>query len=194
MTKKIYPFIFIFFINNIVFALEKPILSYSQTGRADIRHDQDLYIHRIELEFNPFKETLNLNFIPFFEARRNLTESAWVRKELGFEVGKKITDWLYWLEAFQYIWSFSNENIPELESRLLLKNKIFKFFSRELQGFILNEYTYNLEDGRGIRNEVSVGVEYLLFKHFSINLDWRHIDLVHEEDSDTVEGGFRLSF
>ncbi len=68
-------------------------------------------------------------------------------------------------------------------------------FSNPFGLYALNEYIYDLQEGRGIRNEVGVGIKIPLpWDHVSTRLGWRHVDLIHLPDVDQFEGSIQAEF
>jgi hypothetical protein len=63
-----------------------------------------------------------------------------------------------------------------------------------LNGFAIEEYTYDLDEGDGIRNEVTGGFIIPVSKNIETEIAWRHIDPVHYYDSDTVEASVTFVF
>ena len=74
-------------------------------------------------------------------------------------------------------------------SHSLLSSKYIK-----LKGFVLNEYNYAFEEGRGICNELAIGLIVPVNKYMETQINWRHIDRIHYYDSDTFEAALTLIF
>jgi len=146
-----------------------------------------------------------LKLIPFVEIRRNIERNFWERKELGLETGKDFFPWVYLGESIQYVWTredltnvyypaYEKKDYMESETRLLLSHNLLSSRYLKLKGFILNEYTYDFDKGKGARNEVAIGLIMPLGKYIETQINWRHIDRVHYYDSDTVEAAVTLVF
>jgi hypothetical protein len=189
---------------------QKPQLRWSQWYRYDTRHDHDqLYVNRVSAVFT-YKDKQDKQLFqvsPFAEARRNVEKNVWEREELGVEAGKDIFSWLYLGEAIQAVWLkeeyhrgdqfFSwqkQRKTTEAETRLMLSHDLFSLRKIMLKGFVLDEYTYDMVLGSGTRNEIAFGVIVPLNKYIETALDWRHIDRIHDFDSDTLEATLTLIF
>jgi len=187
---------------------QKPEFRLSSSYRYDLRQDfRNLYIDRVYATFsylNDKKQPL-LKLIPFFEIRRNIEGNLWERKELGVEVGKDFFSWVYLGESIQYVWTqedltnlyhpvYEKKDYMESETRLLFSHNLLSSRYLKLKGFVLNEYTYDFEQGRGVRNEVAIGLIMPVDKYFETQINWRHIDRINYYDSDTVEAVLALVF
>ncbi|MFH1507897.1 MAG: hypothetical protein ABIG46_05690 [Candidatus Omnitrophota bacterium] len=185
---------------------DKPQIRYKYTFRIEDRRDhRKLYLQRLSSVFT-CRDSNDDNFFklePFFEIRRNLNADLWQRKELGLEIGRDIFDWLYLGESVQKLWrnedyqhykSFKKRDTAELETRLLFSHDLIAKDSFKMMGYILNEYTYDLRDGRATSNEISLGVTFPIHKYIEAGLNWRHIDRIHYYDSDNLEISATLVF
>lgn len=178
---------------------KKPEFRWQQLYRYEMRRNRHrLYNNRLSATFNYSDEKGKSLFkmAPFFEIRRNLVDDLWERKELGIEMGKDIFAWVYvgealqkgWMkEDYRYYTDYEKRNYFESEARLLLSHNLLSSRCIKLKGFILNEYTYDFDEGRGMRNELAVGLVMPVGKYIETGLSWRHIDRVHYYDSDTFE-------
>lgn len=137
---------------------------------------------------------------PYYEASRNLRREKWQRQELGLVIGKDVLPWFYLGQAIQAVWSdedhsdyryYQEHNVTEAITRLTLSKDIF---TTKLKGFISNDYIYEFDSGAGVRNEVMADLSYPVFKNTQAGMDWRHIDRVHNYDSDTLETFLNLRF
>ena len=194
------------FASNSFASWNKPEFRLSELYRYDCRDEgHELFITRASVILNYANASGEQLFkiVPFFEARRNIKKSLWERKELGLEIGRDFLSWLYLGEAVQWCWTdedyqryrqYAKRKYAESETRLLLSHKLFSIGSRELKGFVLNEYTYDFNKGRGIRNELAGGFTLPIVKHLEMQINWRHIDRIHFYDSDVAEGAFTLVF
>lgn len=196
------------FINFGVFASwdKRPEINFMQLYRYDLRQDNHkLYINRFSTTFNYLSNKVKSLFklTPFFEIRRNINKDCWERKELGIELGKDIFSWLYFGEAIQKGWqkedyryyaNYERRDYAELETRLLLKLPLLSHKYIKLKGFILNEYTYDLDRGAGKYNEVAIGLIVPIGRYMKTDINWRHIDRIHYYDSDVFEASLTLIF
>lgn len=185
---------------------KKPEFRWMQFYRWDRHFDADgLYCSRFSLGFNYLDAQGQPLFklIPFFEMRRNLDVDLWERRELGMEIGKDILPFLYLSERVQHVWKneewikpqlFQKENTAEAITRLMLSRKFFNKNSFYVKGFIIEDYTYDIDDGGGKRNEVIIGAGVPLGKHWESACNWRHIDRIHFFDTDTFEVSLTLVF
>lgn len=185
---------------------KKPRIRWEQIYHYDLREpDHELYTNRISLAFNYLGAEQNLLFriTPFFEIRRNIDKDLWQRKELGAEIGKDIFPWLYLGQAFQKGWmkedyryraDYAKRDYAESETRLLFSHNLLSAKYLKLKGFVLNEYTYDFDRGKGARNEAAIGLIVPIGKYIETTINWRHIDRIHYYDSDTFEGAATLVF
>jgi len=193
-----------------VFAVwdKKPELRWLTLYRLDDRRSHDsLYINRVSamFDFQNAEEKSLFKVTPFSEFRRNFERNLWERIETGVEVGKDFTPWFYLGEGIQSVWLREDYTIAkynhtkrrdstESETRLVLSHQLFSNQHITLKGFFMDEYTYDFDLGRGVRNEVAVGIAVPIGKHFETSLNWRHVDRIHDFDSDTLEFGAALVF
>lgn len=174
--------------------------------RYDLRQDDgQLFNTRISSNFNYLdtKETTLFKVTPFFEIRRNINRDSWERKELGVEIGRDIFPSFYIGEAIQAVWlreDYRNytrnkrRDTAESETRLCFSRDILNSGRIKVKAFILGEYTYDFDIGSGVRNELTTGVIIPLAKYLQTCIDWRHIDRIHDFDSDTLETSLALLF
>ncbi len=68
--------------------------------------------------------------------------------------------------------------------------------SSSLALYAVNDYIYDLNLGRGLRNEVGAGlkIQFPGAPGRSLLLGWRHVDLVHLNDTDQFEGSVQFEF
>lgn len=188
--------------------ISRPEFRLQQTYRYELKKDRDkhrYYIVRLSMS-SVFSNALGkelFKITPFFEARRNTREGHWERREVGLEAGKDILPWLYFGQAVEQVWAkedyryygdYESRDFPETETRILLSHNLLPDRFIKLKGFILDEYTYDLVKGRGMRNEAAVGMTLPIGKYLEAQIDWRHIDRIHYYDSDTFEGSLTLIF
>ena len=187
---------------------KKPEFRLTHLYRYDLRQDfRSLYSDRVSIAFTYLdsQEKPLFKLMPFFEIRRNVERDFWVRKEAGIEIGKDVFSWLYLGESIQKIWmkeDFRNWNPPmyetidrmELEARLCFSHILLSARNFKLKGFLLEEYTFDVDDGKGTLNEVAAGVILPIGKYIETALNWRHTDRVPYYDSDSVEVSLSLVF
>lgn len=185
---------------------QKPQLRWSQVYSYDNRHDDhQLYINRLSVGFRYLDKQGGELFklTPFFEARRNVDRNLWERKELGAELGRNILPWFYLGEAIQGVWlkedyrdytHTKKRDSAESKTRLLLTHNLISNSHIKLNGFASDEYIYDFDIGAGVRNELSGGVILPLNKNIETGLSWRHIDRIHDFDSDVIEASLTVIF
>jgi hypothetical protein len=185
---------------------QKPEFRWNQLYRYDTRHaEHELYTNRLSAGFiyrdKQGKELFKLT--PFFEARRNLDRNFWERRELGVELGRDIFSWFYLGEVIQGVWlredycdytHTKRRDSAESETRLLFKCSIFSGSHIKLDGFASNEYTYDFDIGAAVRNELTGGIILPLNKNIETVVSWRHIDRIHDFDSDVIEASVTTIF
>ncbi len=210
MKNKITPvliiLLFLFITTAFAFFEAKPQVRVENKYRYDTRQDNHaLYITRVSAAFN-YLDALDepiFKFIPFFESRLNLGKDFWERKEIGIEIGKDIFPFLYLGESLQQVWmkedyryysQYESRDQFEAETRLMLKHDLISNDSIKLKCFVANEYTYDFNNGKGVRNEIVGGFVMPFGKHIETDLVWRHIDRIHHYDSDVVETSITLIF
>ena len=209
LYKKIFLVaVFLLLPFSVVFAgwSKKPEFRWEQLYRCDDRREnKELYTNRISLTFDYLNQEKSPLFklTPYFEIRRNIDLDHWERKELGLEIGKNITSWFYvgqaiqkgWMkEDYRYSGFYETRDYVESENRVLFGHTILRNRHIHLKGFILNEYTYDFNVGKGMRNEVAIGLISPLYKFLEADIDWRHIDRVNHYDSDTFEFALAMVF
>lgn len=192
-----------FFIFNPSYAFaewdEKPEFRLTGTYRYDIRDDNhDLFSNRISATFrNAFQ------VMPFFEARWNIDQDLWERKEAGVEIGKKFCSWFYLGESIEHVWAkedylvyadYEKRDYLEAETRLLFKQDLLSTESIKLKGYFVEEYTYDFKEDKATFNELVLGVIMPITQSAELNLNWRHIDRIHYYDSDTLEASLSFLF
>ena len=185
---------------------KKPEFRWTQFYRWDRHFNVNgIYSNRFSLSFSYLdgKGRPLFKIIPFFEMRRNFDVYLWERRELGVEIGKDILPCLYLGERIQQVWKneevtapqkYEKENSVEAKTRLALSRKFFEKDSFNLKGFIIDEYTYDMNEGMGRRNEVIIGASAPLGKYWEAGLNWRHIDRTSYFDTDTFEASVTLVF
>lgn len=174
--------------------------------RYDLRGSDDLYLTRFwtetKYDLAAFDKTLKIS--PFIETRYHFDLDKWYRTELGTELGIDLFKWLYFGESLQYVFQDrkileresrlpQNKNFPELETRLVATFP-FKIKTLNPKLYILEEHTFNLKEGEGTRNEIGAGFNLQINKHIEILLGWRHVDRIHDYDSDQLETALTFKF
>ncbi len=92
---------------------------------------------------------------------------------------------------------FPGGSHTEWESRFLFDVPTpWTIGSHPLGLYALDEYIVDLNQGRTIRNEFAFGVKVSLAtqRSFGLFLGYRHVDLVHLNDTDQFEGGVQATF
>lgn len=185
---------------------KKPQIRWTQLYRHDLRDkDQELYANRLSATFSYLdkKEKPLLKLMPFFEFRRNVAEGFWERKEVGIEIGKDIFPWFYLGEGIQAVWlkeayrevtTGKKRDSTEAETRFVFSHNLFSRKGISVKGYLLDEYTYDFGRGEGTRNELAIGLVTPIGKYVETNINWRHIDRIHDYDSDSIEASVTLVF
>ena len=185
-------------------AQRSPSFRLSQGARANWRESTGLTSEAVSRMEIVLLRRARWRVLPFFETRRAVARDAWSRLELGVEIATKPFlgsfppfSWLTLASGFQQAWLSPGSDHPEWEVRALFDVPIPKLKVRSTPAgfYLLNEYTYDLEEGAGVRNETGVGVLVPLpMRHFSLLLGWRHVDRVHFTDVDQFEGSLIAEF
>ena len=171
-------------------------------------------ISRLEADFSTHQKRWNLS--PFVEARWDIDDSKCSKVELGAEVGVKPLSWFYLGEGIYQRWFSPDVDLSdpahppgklrtllpgnphtESETRVLVDVPLpWSIHSRPLGLYALNEYVFDFNEGRSIRNEVAAGIKIPLPTSYpvSASLGWRHVDLVHLLDVDQFEGSIQIEF
>jgi len=178
---------------------QKPELKFTQVYREDVRGKVgDLFIERLSAKVSYYKdENLLFEVSPFFEKRisvYNIENEIWVKQKSGIEVGTDLLPWLYFSEAFQYTYFEDADDSPEIETSLILSNRLMSLGDKELKWFGCGQHVFDLDEEKGTRNESGLGVMLPVSKYLNAKLNWRHIDRIHKYDSDTVELSFDCVF
>lgn len=197
---------FLFSASSFAYWQKKPQLRWQHLYHYDLRQDKhQLYNNRISFTFTYLNKTEKPLFKiePFFEFRRNINKDITERKGLGIEIGKDILPWLYigqliqhtWMnEDYRYYTNYEKRNFTNSETRLLFRHSLLNTERFKLEGFILEEYTFDFSQQAGIGNEVAIGLIIPVGRHLQTYLNWRHIDRIHYYDSDTFETAVTLIF
>lgn len=170
-----------------------------QTARINTRDEDDsAYLTRIAAFWrHVFWEEFDaeFEFQPFAETRYLWDEEEWQRTEAGAELGFRLAKCAYVGESIHYAWLEGEKDTPELETRLaidipiVLNSKGYK-----ITATLLDEYTYSVEEGEATRNEIAALFYIPVFKYLELSCGWRHIDRIHDFDSDQVELSAILKF
>jgi len=195
MKNVIIALLLIFLSTSAILAEEEKNWEFRnyQTIRLDAEADEqdDTYLTRTAfLLYHEITDDFDavLEIQPFVETRYLWDKEKWDRTELGAELGVRFIKWVYIGESIHYAWLKDFEDTPELESRL----EIGIPFVLNSEGYqitlaLLEEYTYSIEEGKATRNEIA-GIFYIpVFEHLDVSCGWRHIDRIHDYDSDQVE-------
>ncbi len=191
--------------NTFALNLKKGIFSWKQTFNYDPNHPlEKMYINKLSMDFDlNNQEDVFLRIKPFFEVKRNVHQAFWQKERLGLEIGKDLTKWFYTSLRFSQIWSrddcqqygyYEKREYRDVEYNFKLSYYLVNKPKFKLEGFIIDEYTYDLNQGRGTRNEVVIGVSYPINKYLETTVNWRHIDRVHYFDQDTYEASVTMFF
>ncbi|MBI1953381.1 MAG: hypothetical protein HYS41_04575 [Candidatus Omnitrophica bacterium] len=177
---------------------QRPALRLSHGARWSLRSKPAAgseVLGRLELAW---KETARWFLVPFAEVRRDVDQGSWSRTELGAEAGFKLFSWFTVSQGLHRAWLSGSGDRFEWEIRTLLSWPaafLPKVGTRPVMVYALNEYTYNLESGQGLRNEVAVGFKIPLpSRRWAMVLGWRHMDLIHGLDMDQFESSFEIQF
>ena len=176
----------------------KPAVQIEQAYRYDIQQEpetEDLYLGRLALIFplTPKLEWRVNDLAVFFEARHNFNTDRLSRQELGLELSHSLHRWFQWRESLQQVFLSPGKNVLEIESRLL-----FDFPLPPNQWnvhlYALEEHTYAITLGEITLNEITGGLRLPIKNLAAFWLGWRHVDRVHQFDSDLLEAGMDLTF
>lgn len=209
--KKAYFFTIILLIcyTAVAFAeWEKPKTRLSNTYRYLVRERHGIYIQRGEVNFSFDRGTNNfskIKLLPFIELRNNLQKEKLEYKEIGLEIGTDVFPWFYVGESFKYarynydwinwLWHPRIKSATEAQTRVKFMLPVCRLSEeRKIVAYALNEYTYSFKLGEGTRNEGVLGVTIPVTKYTEIGFDWRHIDRIHDFDSDALEAAVSLVF
>lgn len=188
---------------------QKPQVNVTNTLRRLLREDESIYIQRASVDFlyntgNGLFSKVKLS--PFIELRNNLNRSNKLEhKESGIEIGADFVPWCYGGLSFQYtrynydwtnyIWHSRIKYAAEAEGILKFTLPVMELAEdKEIEAYLSDEFLYSFKLSEGTRNEVVLGLNVPLIKYLEANIDWRHIDRIHDFDSDAVEAGLILSF
>ena len=176
-----------------------PQIKYSNIYHHDIRDSAKHFYGQRLATFFSYRDTEDRDVIiisPFFEIRRNIDRDLWERREAGIELGTDLFNWLYvgqtiqatrYKEDFKHYEKIDKGNYTETVIKLCASYDLLKNDNIHSIGFIANDYTFNIDKGKALRNEVSFGLKSPFFEFLETSINWRHIDRVHYFDSDTFE-------
>lgn len=195
--------------NSSVFAQWKaPELKLSNSYRYLLREHHGIYIQRGEVEFSYcFERDMfsRVKISPFIELRNNLQKDRLEHKEIGLTLGLDLTPWFYIAESLQYtrynydwinyIWHQRIKYATEAETHVMFSFPVKEIGQdKQVRLYLLDELTYSFRLDEVTRNETVVGFMVPLVKHLEGNFSWRHIDRVHDFDSDALELTLSLIF
>ena len=172
--------------------------------RSD-KDDYDFYLTRAKaiIDYNLPQMDRTIKISPFFEYQSNFDTNTWWRKEVGVEIGTSFfKDCFYVGGSFQHVWQ-KEENYPielleettELEARFVITPPLkWKIFKDKVKLRVFDEYTYDFTRGQPTVNEVGVIFDWQIHKHLKFPIGWRHIDRIHDFDSDMIEFSVLFSF
>lgn len=179
---------------------------FQQTVRRSTTDgDDSLYLSRIT-GFLKGRDPLTgkiVKFAPFYEYQHEFQTDTWWRKEIGAEIGTSFFgDIFYYGASFQHVWQQPEayevevlEETTEWESRFIITLPInWGIFKGKAKLRIFEEYTYDFTRGQGTINQVGAHVEWQFKENVKIPFGWRHIDRIHDFDSDTIETSVIFSF
>ena len=167
--------------------------------------DDNFYLTRAQgiIGYDSSRLGRTVKILPFFEYQHNLETGAWWRKESGVEVGASFfNDCFYYGASFQHAWqqeeNYSVESLGETtewESRFVISPPIpWGIFKDKVKLQLFDEYTYDFTRGQGTFNEVGVILDWQICEGVGLPFGWRHIDRVHDFDSDMLEFSLAFSF
>lgn len=197
---------FVFFVTPSGFAETDVSFSNRHTVRAATSgSDDSFYLTRAEaiIDYDSSRLGRTVKILPFFEYQHNLKTGAWWRKESGVEVGASFfNDCFYYGASFQHAWQRAEnysvellEETTEWESRFEISPPIqWGIFRDKLILTLFEEYTYDFTRGQATFNEVGVIFDWQILEGVRLPFGWRHIDRVHDFDSDMLEFSLLLSF
>ncbi len=210
MRKILLALIFVlcFDCSNVIADWQKPEVRLSNAYRFLVRERHSIYVQRAEIDFFYQRDTdrfSRLLFSPFIELHNNLQTDRLERKETGLEVGTDITPWFYIGESLQYtrynydwtdyIWHPRIKYAAEAETRLKFNFPLADIGeNRKINAYFIDEYTYSFRIEQPTRNELVLGVMVPFHKHAEFSFGWRHIDRIHDFDSDALEVNLTLVF
>jgi len=163
-----------------------------QTARINTRDEEDsAYVTRLAIAhgYNLMEEyDIKLEYQAFGETRYLWDQEEWQRSELGMEFGFRfLKDWVYLGESVHYAWLKNTGDTFELETRLEVDIPIKLTEEYTITLALLEEYTYATKESKATRNEIA-GLFYIpVYKWLELQAGWRHIDRIHDYDSDQVE-------
>ena len=181
--------------------LPNPVLSLEIKDKnkylIDTRGDDgDLYLNRLSI--NKKLDSSAIEISAFGEAQWNFDTTQWEKLLLGAEVSTTLYKYLYIGQSFQFIsgqmldyMAFSVDNTSiDATTKIGLKLPFAKHFSFQ----IFEEYSLNLEEGRGGYAETIAEIFYQPKDLYSIGIGWHHTDRIHNFDTDYVSSSMTLHF
>ncbi|MFH1776442.1 MAG: hypothetical protein ABH952_02635 [Candidatus Omnitrophota bacterium] len=203
MKKIIAVFVFIFINNNFSFAENETY--FSLTLRNGTRTHGILRISRLATSFTREFKKYKIKITPFWEnfcgkleyskdegVRSGPFLEKYSRHELGMELGTELLNWLYVGENFYYLCEKPGPDGAEMETRIIFKREL-KHINPHPILYFFEEYRYNIRRGKATDNEIGIGV-LIPAGQYSLNFNWRHVDLIHALDKDFLEAGVRINF
>lgn len=153
---------------------------------------------RLNLVYTPelliFKVPVYL--LAYGETRYDLDEDYWYRTEAGVGAGAQLFKLFRFQTELNYAWvQPGSDDSWEAQGGLYFNLPFPDFLPfLDLSLYALDEYTYNIDEGKGTINEVAAGFNLAPFELVNFQIGWRHTDYIHGSDSDMVEVGATIKF
>ncbi len=178
---------------------DRPSIRFAQGGRWSLRRKSAIGSEMVGRADLGFSRKNRWFLTPFAEVRRDVNQGTWSRTELGAEFAFKPAGWFTLAQGLHRAWVALGGDSLEWEIRTLLgwpASFLPRVGGRPIELYALNEYTYDLELGRGVRNETGGGIKipFPQKSRWTLVLGWRHLDLIHSVDMDQFEGSLEFQF
>ena len=199
MSTTLKLFLITTFLSGLFFA--SPALSLEIKDRneylIDVRSDDgDIYLNR----FSAHKkiDPLDLDINGFSEVQWNFDTTELEKMIAGLETQKIFWNHLYASQSIQYI---SGQMLDHMtfgsNSNSIDATTSFGFYVPFYENFalqLIEQFSLNLEKGRGEYCETIAEVTYDFKDSYSFGIGWRHTDRIHAFDSDYVTASLELKF
>lgn len=201
LKMKIMPGLFLALTFTITLLLPSPVFSIEIKDKnkylIDTRGDDgDLYLNRISI--NKKFDSSAIEISAFGETQWNFDTTQWEKLLLGVEVSTTLYKYFYIGQSLQFIsgqmldyMTFSVDKTSiDTTTKLGLKFPLAEHFSFQ----IFEEYSLNLEEGRGGYTETIAEIFYQPKDLYSIGIGWHHTDRIHNFDTDYISSSVTLHF
>lgn len=112
--------------------------------------------------------------------------------KVGILGGINLIKWFYLLDDIHFANNAKKDTFVWRSN--LSANVPFKLFNLKPSLKIFDEFSFDLKEGEGTRNDEGLGVNMPFTSFLSGYLGWRHADRIHSYDTDYIESVVTVTF